>query len=97
MKEHSTDKGRRALLKGIVSLPVVAVAGYHVAGHAEMLSVDDPMAKALGYVEKSATDGQTCANCNFYQGGDAPKGACPIFPNKEVVAPGWCKSWVAKA
>ena len=90
------DKKRRALLKGLASIPVVAVAGYQSLAQAAMVSADDPTAKALGYVEKSATAGQTCANCNLYQGGDKASGPCPIFPGKDVAAAGWCKSWVAK-
>ncbi len=96
MKDQSTDQGRRAILKGLMGIPVVAIAGYQSV-HAAMLSVDDPTAKALGYTEKSTTDGQTCANCGIYQGGSNPSGACPIFPGKDVAAAGWCKSWVKKA
>jgi hypothetical protein len=94
--KHQTDKNRRAILKGIASIPVVAIAGYSAASHAEMVSPSDPTAQALAYTEHSATDGQDCANCNFYQGGSAATGPCPIFPGKEVHATGWCKSWIAK-
>ena len=92
MDNHSTDKSRRAFLKGVAAIPVLAIAA---KAQAEMLSLDDPTAKALGYVEVSATEGQTCANCNLYQGGDTA-GACAIFPGKDVAAAGWCRSWVAK-
>jgi hypothetical protein len=87
---------RRNMLKGLAAVPVVAIAGYSAAASAEMLKPDDAVAVALGYVEKSATDGQTCANCNLYQGGSAATGGCPIFAGKEVAAAAWCKSWVAK-
>jgi len=96
MKNKTHDKRRRAILKGLASIPVLAITGYQTSAHAGMLSVDDPTAKALAYTEKSTKEGQSCANCNLYQGGSAASGACAIFPGKDVAAAGWCKSWVAK-
>ena len=95
MHNDKTKLSRRNLLKGIASIPVVAAIGFHGTASAEMVSADDPTAKALNYTEKSETDGQTCANCKLYQGG-AEKGGCQIFGGKEVPAGGWCKSWVAQ-
>ncbi len=97
MKNKIHDKSRRAILKGLVSIPVLAVAGFQSTSYAAMLTADDPTAKALSYTDKSTTAGQSCANCSLYQGGTAANGACPIFPGKDVAASGWCKSWVAKA
>jgi hypothetical protein len=97
MKDKTQNKGRRAILKGLVAVPVIAIAGYHSTSYAAMVSADDPTAKALSYTGKSTKDGQTCANCSLYQGGSAASGPCPIFPGKDVAATGWCKSWVAKA
>ena len=96
MKDQKHDKNRRTILKGLVSIPVLAIAGYHSTAHAAMVSADDPTAKALSYTAKSTTEGQTCANCNLYQGGTAASGPCAIFPGKDVAAAGWCKSWVGK-
>ena len=96
MSTNKKQVSRRSILKGLAAIPVVAVVGYQGKASAAMLSPDDPTAKALGYVEKSTTDGQTCANCNLYKGGDAAKGACAIFPGKEVAGAGWCKSWIKK-
>lgn len=93
MKKNAIS--RRSLLKGIAALPVAVTLGHHASAHAEMVSLDDPTAKALQYTEKSTTDGQTCANCKLYQGGTAASGPCPLFPGKDVAAAGWCKSWVA--
>ena len=93
---QTTDKSRRAVLKGMLGIPVVAIAGLQSA-QAAMLSVDDPTAKALSYTENSTTAGQNCANCGIYQGGSAASGACPIFPGRDVAATGWCKSSVKKA
>jgi hypothetical protein len=97
MKSRSTDKSRRAILKGIASLPVVAIAGYHGTTYAGMLPVDHPTAKALQYTPNSTVEGKTCSNCNLYKGGSAAQGPCVIFPGHDVAANGWCKSWVAKA
>lgn len=97
MKNQTHDKSRRTILKGLVSIPVLAIAGYQPNSYAAMVSADDPTAKALSYTEKSTTEGQTCANCGLYQGGDAAAGPCPIFPDKDVAAAGWCKSWAPKA
>ena len=102
MKNQQTDKARRSFLKGIAAIPVVSIAGYQAAAqagaHGAMLSVDDPTAKALGYVETSVVDGKNCANCNLYTGAaGAASGPCAIFPGKAVAAAGWCKSWVPKA
>ncbi len=102
MKNQKTDLQRRNFLKGIAVIPVVTIAGYQTAaqagGHGGMLSVDDPMAKALGYVETSTVAGKNCANCNLYTGAaGAVSGPCAIFPGKAVTAAGYCNSWVPKA
>ena len=97
MSDKKADLSRRSVLKGIAAMPIAAAVGYHAVARAEDLSVDDPTAKQMGYVTKSATDGQSCANCQLYQGGDAAKGGCPIFPGKDVMASGWCKSWTPKS
>lgn len=96
MKNQTHDKSRRAILKGLISIPVLAVTGLPTASYAAMVSADDPTAKALAYTAKSTKAGQTCANCSLYQGGTAASGACAVFPGKDVAAAGWCKSWVAK-
>lgn len=97
MKNQTHDKSRRTILKGLVSIPVLAIAGYQPTSIAAMVSVDDPTAKALSYTEKSTTEGQTCTNCSLYQGDTAAAGPCTIFPGKDVAGPGWCKSWAPKA
>jgi hypothetical protein len=42
-------------------------------------------------------DGQQCSNCVLYQGkpGD-PSGACPLFPEKQVLAGAWCSLYTKK-
>jgi hypothetical protein len=103
MRTHDTRTSRRRFLRvagaGAVALPLAGLIRVETVNGAEMpmLSLDDPTAKALGYVEMSATDGQHCSNCNFWQGGTAASGGCPLFPGKAVAAKGWCKSWIKKA
>ncbi|MDJ0832192.1 MAG: high-potential iron-sulfur protein [Gammaproteobacteria bacterium] len=101
MKNQKTDNARRSFLKGIAAIPVVSIAGFQTAaqagGHGTMLSVDDPTAKALGYVETSVVAGKNCANCNLYTGAvGSTKGPCAIFPGKMVTAAGYCNSWIPK-
>ncbi len=47
MKKKTHDKSRRAILKGLVSIPVLAMAGFQSNSYAAMVSADDPTAKAL--------------------------------------------------
>jgi hypothetical protein len=72
-----------------------------------VLEESDPAAQGLGY-KKDATkvdkakysnyaEGQSCANCAFYQGAPGSmSGNCPLFPGKLVNGPGWCKSYTKK-
>lgn len=96
MKKSHIRLNRRKLLQGLAAIPVVTLFGHPGRAEAEMLSVDDPIAKNFQYVEKSTVAGQTCSNCKLYTGGAAPTGGCPLFGAKQVVAEGWCKAWVAK-
>ncbi|MDJ0918738.1 MAG: high-potential iron-sulfur protein [Woeseiaceae bacterium] len=84
-------------------------AAAEAAADAELplLSEDEPSAQSLGYVaDASSVDpekypryeaGQACSNCALYMGGDAPKGACSIFPGKAVMGAGWCSVYAPKA
>jgi hypothetical protein len=101
---------RRSVLKGAL-LGVAAAPAAAWLGRAEAapvkLDVNDPQAKALGYVEDATTvdakanpnykPGQDCANCLQSQGkpGEAML-PCNIFPGKLVNAKGWCKVWVKR-
>ena len=104
MKQHNASTSRRGFInKSFGITAVVALAGLQIptgqaSGHLPKVSPDDPTAKALKYVEASAKDGQTCANCQLYTGKEGKSyGPCAIFPGKEVAAKGWCSSWVKKA
>ena len=75
---------------------------------APVLAETDPTAQALGYkTDASKVDktkfpryqaGQTCANCQLYQGkAGSPNGPCPTYGGKLVDARGWCNAYVKKS
>ena len=90
---------RRRFLK----LTAGGVVGFGLGGislnamAAEHVDPEDPQAKALQYVHKSAKDGQQCAGCALAQAsaGDAWR-PCGIFPGKLVSSEGWCAAWAKK-
>ena len=76
---------------GLALIPVCNVA---VAADVP-LSLDDPQAKALGYVTQSTVAGANCANCAQVKG-DLKAPGCNLFPGKQVSPAGWCKVWSKK-
>lgn len=73
------------------------------------VSLDDPTAKALYYVEDATKvdksnpmavnykEGQHCANCVQLQGEEGVAWRpCNLFPGKLVSASGWCSAWSMK-
>jgi hypothetical protein len=77
-------------------------------GAPPMLDEKDPTAQSLGYkadatkVDKTKfkqyAAGQTCANCQLYQGKPTDaSAACPIFTGKSVAGKGWCSAYAKKA
>ena len=111
--ESSSNRERRSFLKigvcAVASLAIAPRAGESLAqGAAQKLDESDPQAQSLGYkhdatkVDKQKfakyQAGETCANCQLYQGksGDA-WGPCQIFANKQVSAKGWCSAYVKKS
>ena len=109
MKRNPIDIQRRNLLKAGAAATMAAYAGLAAAQGAQPhVDEKDATAQALGYkhdatkVDKAKYQnyqaGQTCANCQQFQG--KPKdewGGCAIFPGKQVNAKGWCSAWVKKA
>ena len=104
----ATNEDRRrffAALSGTVGalvlagvLPRVAVAG----DLPHLTTVDDPTAKLLNYTEDASTAvapheaGQSCANCNFFQGGSTGYAPCRLYAGKAVNAKGWCAGYAIK-
>ena len=111
MKQKLIGIERRNFLKfgslAVASIAIASRAG-KAAAQAAPLDEKDPTAQSLGYkADATKVDkvkfpkyaaGQTCANCQLYQGkpGDAT-GGCPIFSGKLVNAKGWCSAYVKKA
>lgn len=111
---HDCNPGRRGILRigSLIVTAAAARALIHpvTARGAQPPRLDekDPQAQALGYRhdasrvdrKKFATyqPGQTCANCQQFQGkAGADWAPCTIFEGKEVHAKGWCSAWVKKA
>jgi hypothetical protein len=93
---------RRALVKGsLIAGSLFPVMGLFVNASAfaadPALDVNDPSAKALGYVTKTAKPGQQCSGCVQFVGKESDAtGGCKIFPGKSVAGSGWCLSYVKK-
>ena len=91
----------------IVPLAGAALLVSRHASAAPLVDVNDPQAKALGYVGdaskadkakfKQYAPGQNCTNCALYQGGTAAQGGCALFPGKDVLGAGWCSAYAKKA
>ena len=99
---------RRHFMILAASVASTTVLSTKAIADAPVLSESDPTAQALGYkTDASKVDktkfpryqaGQTCANCQLYQGkpGSA-SGPCPTYGGKLVDAKGWCNAYVKKA
>ena len=110
----SPDKryDRRQFLRIAGSAATVPVALWainnrvHAQSEGKKLSLDDPQAKALGYVhDTNEVDSskyprhepsQKCKNCQLAQSAEGEWIPCQLFPGKLVNADGWCASYVAK-
>ena len=100
MSQPESPARRRLLRRIAVAVPLAVIAGRaRRAVGAALLSVADPEAKAVQYVEdasqaKGATAGSSCANCALYLGTKgSSEGGCQLFTGKDVKAAGWCSSW----
>ena len=105
--EKEVESRRRFLKVAAGTAAMAAVMGgvprYARAADLPPLTVADPTAKALGYVEDAnkttnpkRVAGADCSNCQFYSGGPTGRGPCQLFPGKSVNAKGWCVSHAPK-
>ena len=70
---------------------------------ANRLSVQDPAAVAVGYIEDASrverkknpgfAPGNDCNSCVQLQGQKGDYGPCALFPGKVVNVHGWCTAW----
>ncbi|SDD18265.1 high-potential iron-sulfur protein [Paraburkholderia lycopersici] len=99
---------RRRFMILAASVASTAVLSNESRADVPVLSESDPTALALGYkadagkVDKARFPryqaGQTCANCQLFQGKPGvPNGPCPTYGGKLVDAKGWCNAYVKKA
>jgi len=94
------SSSRRQLLKRIaLAASAAALASTSLrAADQPLISVDEPEAKAVKYVEDGSkvkeAMGNRCDTCSLYQGKDGSKqGGCQLFKGKGVTAAGWCTAW----
>jgi High potential iron-sulfur protein len=93
-----------SLAAGAAALPCAAARAAAGAAEPARLSVKDPAAIALGYVENASqvdvkkfpkyVPDSNCENCLQLQGiaGDNYR-PCSLFPGKLVSVSGWCSGW----
>lgn len=104
MTEYRPSR-RRFLVQAAVAataLPMLAtMASQPVEAALAKLPLDNPQAKALGYVEDASKTtnaahkaGSACNNCQFFT---AATGACALFAGFSVSPKGWCSAWAKKA
>ncbi len=110
--QSSTNLNRRSFMQiatvSVVGLALVAPAFKAAAADLPNLELDNPTAKALGYVEDTTKvdaakypnhkPDQICSGCALWQG-DAKnaRNPCALFPGKSVANKGWCASFAKKA
>jgi hypothetical protein len=101
---ENQNSERRLFLKTLAGIGITVFAGsilktsQAIAETCDKAVPKNPMVSMLGYVPKSTTKNQSCANCIQFQGTAKDKtGKCPIFQGCEVASGAWCKSWSKKA
>jgi len=107
MKTSSRRKFLTRAAQGVALIPLLSMTE-EVVWAAEKITLDNPMALALGYVHDASTvdvakfpkragaEGakQFCDNCSQYKTTEEGWGTCTIFPNLLVAGKGWCNVWV---
>lgn len=109
MSEHPAHRGRRRfihlVLAGVIAAPLGGLVVCHPtrAAGKPKLDPDSERARQLGYTRDATStsdpkrkDGAYCHNCvHFQDNEDAACSRCNIFPNHQVHASGWCRSWIS--
>ena len=104
MKTPVSSRRRFLINVALVAVAVPVVMRMSGKAHAAALvplPLDNPQAKALGYVEDASTTknaaykpGSMCSGCQFFT---AATGACTLFAGFSVSPKGWCSAWAKKA
>lgn len=99
MKNHTSR--RRFLTLTIGGLIGLSMGSHTLIKPAKaalpQLSVDDPQAKALNYINQAKSANQNCNTCMLIEGDSkAAWRPCKIFPGKLVNAKGWCSAYAPK-
>lgn len=91
---------RAALVSAAFPIAMRMTGESRAAGLAK-LPLDNPQAKALGYVEDASSTkhpsfkpGSACANCQLFT---VATGACALFAGFSVSPKGWCSAWAKKS
>ena len=97
---------RKLVSLGLISTVALPLLGKPAHATGEKLSLTDPQALKLGYVENvkqldvkhfpTYKPGQTCANCSLIQLRYGFYRPCQLFPSKVVSEKGWCSAWIEK-
>jgi hypothetical protein len=99
---------RTFLITSLGAVSALALASREALADAPHVAENDPTAVALGYkmdatkVDKAKypkyAAGETCSNCQFFQGKATDAFApCPMFGGKQVAGKGWCSAYSKKA
>lgn len=105
-RHHDLDR-RRFLSLGASAIALTLAARESHAAELPHVDPNDLAARALGYVEDTATadakkfpqhkPAQTCGNCKlFTKQAGSEYGPCQIFPGKAVHGQGWCGAYQVK-
>jgi hypothetical protein len=102
---------RKLIRNSLLASPMMAAAVGGRAADSTLLSIDEPIAVALNYVEdattvdpakypkKAGADGasQNCASCALYTQTGEGVGTCTAIPGRLVRGGGWCSAWVGRS
>lgn len=107
IERESMKTSRRHFIAAVAGLTSSLLLDVPASADTPTIAESDPTAQALGYkADASKVDkakyanysaGQSCANCQFYQGAAASaSGPCPLLGGKSVEAKGWCSGYAKK-
>ena len=101
-------RSRRHFIRWISLGGMALAVGPEALAQAPMVDEKNATAVSLGYaadatkVDKAKypryAAGQSCGNCQLFQGKPADAaGSCPLYAGQQVAAKGWCSAYAKKA